>query len=314
MLQLQKILVPRDFSSSSVKAMEYALDIATRTGAEVHLLFADVLHGDISTIVSGRGTANEFLKKRLLEGTQETQNSTDIKFISAVVRDVAAGPAIVAYAEDNDIDLIVMGTHGRRGVRRLLLGSTAEEVVRTAPCPVFTIRQPESPVAGLEGVSSILVPIDFSKHAKTALHHAKELASLYHSRLDLIHVIEEKMHPTFYNTGVMSVYDLVPDIEEKTIEELKTFFRETEGPIGDVAFHVRHGHAAHEIAEYARDADTDMLVMSTHGMTGLEHALLGSVAEKVVRWSPVPVFTVKTFGKILASEQKRLATEVETAE
>ena len=308
MLQLKKILVPRDFSPFSEQALQHALDLANRTGAEVHLLFVEIPHADaLALTAEGVDGARKALKEQLMEGLE--QNGAGVQFQQAVVRDIAPAPAIVAYAEEHDIDLIVMGTHGRRGLRRLLLGSTAEEVVRTAPCPVFTVRQPETPVAALEGVNAILVPIDFSKHARTALHHAKELAALYHTRLDLLHVIEEQMHPAFYNTGVWSIYDVIPDIEEKAVEELKTFFRETEGPLGNVNFHIRYGHAPREIAAFARENDSDLVVMATHGLRGLEHVLMGSVAEKVVRWSPALVFTVKSFGKALVPEPIRVAVE-----
>jgi len=310
MLQLQRILVPRDFSPFSGHALHHALDLAGRTGAEVHLLFAEVLYADVHVPMNqGSTVVQETLYERLLEGTEPRGTAPEIRFVPAVVRDVAPAPAIVSYAEAHDIDLIVMGTHGRRGLRRLLLGSTAEEIVRTAPCPVFTVRPPETPVDALEGIDAILVPIDFSRHARTALRHAKALAALYHTRLDLLHVVEEHLHPAFYNTGVWSVYDVIPDIEEKAINELMTFYRETEGSPVEVHFHVRPGHAAREIAAFAGEHDIDMIVMATHGLRGLDHVLMGSVAEKVVRWSPVPVFTVKAFGKTLVPEPAQDATE-----
>jgi nucleotide-binding universal stress UspA family protein len=246
-----------------------------------------------------------------MEGLEQEDggSASPVRFEPVVVRDIAAAPAIVTYAQEQDIDLIVMGTHGRRGIRRLLLGSTAEEVVRTAPCPVLTTRPPETPAAALDGINAILVPVDFSRHARTALRHAKALAALYHTRLDLLHVIEEQMHPAFYNTGVWSIYDVVPNIEGKALEELETFYEETKGPRIDAAYHVRHGQAAHEIAVFAREQDSDLVVMATHGLRGLEHFLLGSVAEKVVRRSPVPVFTVKAFGKTLVPDPAHDATE-----
>lgn len=315
MFELQKILVPRDFSPSSEHALRHALDLAGRTGAEVHLLFAEVLYADAEVpATTWPISAQEALRERLLEGLeqQEDGKTSGLRFEPAVVRDVAAAPAIVTYAQEHDIDLIVMGTHGRRGVRRLLLGSTAEEVVRTAPCPVFTARCPETPAAGLEGINAILVPVDFSVHARTALRHASALAALYHTRLDLLHVIEEQMHPAFYNTGVWSIYDVVPNIEEKALEALETFYRETESPVADVDFHVRYGHAAHEIVDFARKNDSDLVVMATHGLRGLEHFLMGSVAEKVVRQSPAPVVTVKAFGKTLAPEPVHVTAETAT--
>ena len=293
MIELKKILVPRDFSACGEEAVQEALDLARRVDAEVHLLFVEVLYADAYAPASLTASAHDTLRERLVEGVEG-----GLHIEHAIERDIAAAPAIVSYAEEHDIDLIMMGTHGRRGLRRLLLGSAAEEVVRTAPCPVCIVRCPESTEA-TEHRPAILVPIDFSQHSQMALRHAKALAPLFDARLDLLHVIEEQLHPAFYNTGVFSVYDMIPEIEEQAAEELETVFRETEGPDVEAAFYVRHGHAAHEIVAFAKEHRPTLIVMATHGLRGVEHFLMGSVAEKVVRMAPTPVFTVKAFGKSL---------------
>jgi nucleotide-binding universal stress UspA family protein len=185
-------------------------------------------------------------------------------------------------------------------LRRLLLGSVAEEVVRLAPCPVLTVRGHEDDEGtAFKEVTTLLVPTDFSSHAGLALVHARELAALYDASIDLLHVIEEQLHPAFYNVGVTSIYDLQPDIEEKAARELKRFFEKADGPAVPVAYHVGHGHAAREIVTFATENRTSLVVMATHGLRGLEHFLLGSVADKVVRRAPAPVFTLKSFGKSL---------------
>ena len=295
MFQLKKILVPRDFSACGEEAIPYALELARRVGAEVHLLFVEVLYADAYAPASLTASSHEALQERLVKDVEE-----GLRVDCAVERDIAAAPAIVSYAEEHDIDLVVMGTHGRRGLRRLLLGSAAEEVVRTAPCPVFIVRRPET-TQGPPLHPTMLVPVDFSRHARVALRHAKELAPLFDAHLELLHVVEEQLHPAFYNTGVYSVYDMIPEIEEQAAEELERFFHETEGPAVEATFHVRHGHAAHEIVAFAREREPVLIVMATHGLRGMEHFLMGSVAEKVVRLVPAPVFTVKAFGKALVS-------------
>lgn len=293
MLQLKKILIPRDFSACSEEALQYGLDLARRVDAEVHLLFVEVLYADAYAPVASVASPREVLEERLLEGVKLRH-----RVERAVERDVAAAPAIGAYAEAHDIDLIVMGTHGRRGLRRLLLGSVAEEVVRTAPCPVFIVRRAEA-TAESEDQRAILVPVDFSRHARVALRYAKELAVIFDARLDLLHVIEEQVHPAFYHGGTFSVYEVAPDLEEEVTQELEAFFHETEGPGVEAAFHVRHGHAAHEIVAFAEEVAPLQIVMATHGLRGMEHFLMGSVAERVLRLAPTPVFTVKAFGKVL---------------
>ena len=298
MFALKKILVPRDFSECGEEAVRYAVDLARRVGAEVHLLFVEVLYADAYAPATVQKAPEEVLMQRLLEGIPD-EAGAPVPVVRAVKRDIAAAPAIVAYAQEHDIDVIVMGTHGRRGLRRLLMGSAAEEVVRTGPCPVLIARCAEAEAAEPPVHTAILVPVDFSRHARIALRHARELAALFNARLDLLHIVEDQLHPAFYNTGVFSIYDMIPSLDERAEEELERFFKETEGPDVPATFHVRHGNAAHEIGDYAREQGHSMIVMATHGLKGMEHFLLGSVAEKVVRLAPCPVFTVKAFGKRL---------------
>ena len=302
MLQLKKILVPRDPTYVPDRAVRKAIDLAERTGAEVHLLFAEVLHGDVLEKSPEGESVDDQLRSQMMRGVADMEFDADVHFVIATVCDVLASAAIDEYAAEHDIDLIVMGTRGRRGVSRMLLGSTAEEVVRTAPCPVLTVRNSESSIAGIMGVEAILVPIDFSDHSNMALHNAKELAALYHARVDLLHIVEDHLRPTFYDAANLYGFDHHSNLKEKVIGELETFFENAGGPPCETTFNVSRGHASSEIISFTEEHDSDMVVMATHGLHGLEHMLIGSVAEKVVRSSPVPVFTVKSFGRSLVPE------------
>jgi nucleotide-binding universal stress UspA family protein len=315
MLTLNKVLVASDFTPSSLPALRYGLDLAARTGAALHLVHVEVYLGDPYTMATWSdelvGQARAELQ-RMLEEVAEAQ-SIDLHRVPAetvVLRDLSAAGAITRYAGEQAIDVVVMGTHGRRGLRHLLLGSVAEEVVRQSPCPVLTV--PETMTTGRlgEGALRILVPVDFSTHAKEALRSAKALATLTGAQLDLLHVVEEVMHPAFYNTGAISVYDVQPDIEEKARYHLKRIDEETGPATLPVHYAVQSGYAAAEITDYAKANGIDLIVMATHGLTGLAHFFMGSVAEKVVRTAPCPVFVVKSFGKPLLAPA---TAEVEAA-
>ena len=295
MLNLENILFAHDFSPGSHQALSYALDLAGRTGATLHLVYAEVLHG--SPFDPERELPSEREKIR----THLQKHAGDLpadRVLREVVRGVSVVPALLDYAREQGVDLVVMGTHGRRGVQRMLIGSVAEEVVRRADCPVLTVRQQKTP-HDADRVTSILAPIDFSVHAREALRYARELAAFYEASLTLLHVIEDTLHPAFYGPGVGSIYDAHPDIEEKAAERLEDFYRKVNGPDVETRFAAQPGRAPRAIAQRADEDSHDLIVMATHGRTGLDHFLMGSVTEKVVRHAPCPVFTVKSFGKSL---------------
>lgn len=306
MLSINDLLVARDFSTVSDRSVRYALDLAARTEATLHVLYADVLHEADTDSSRDRSPAEDFstFREELKERGAVSADAIDAVTIEEVRRrDVSAGPAILSYASQADVDLIALGTHGRRGPSRILLGSVAEEVVRRADRPVFTVRgeEEESPTRSPETIERILVPVDFSDYSRQALRTAQEWAHLYGASVDVLHVVPEALHPAFYVGGVKSIYDMDPDIEDTVLERLNTFVAETEGPAVEIQPHVQVGNAAPDIVEFVDDHEIDLVTMSTHGRTGLDRFLLGSVAEKIVRHVRCPVVTMKSFGRSLVA-------------
>src|SRR5262249_24508428 len=143
MISLKTILVPSDFSECSDEALRYGLELARRFDASLHLLH--VVQDPVT-----QPSAAEGFSAPLFEVVEQWQRQAEAPVPDAdrhggTVASVVATPSaeILAYAAANDVDLIVMGTHGRRGVSHMLLGSIAERVVRRAPCPVLTVRRPQ---------------------------------------------------------------------------------------------------------------------------------------------------------------------------
>jgi nucleotide-binding universal stress UspA family protein len=143
--------------------------------------------------------------------------------------------------------------------------------------------------------------VDFSDHARGALSHARELADSFGARLDVLHVFERPIHPEIYLGGMPLETPEFSAVEGSLREALETFAREAPGPAVETSVHVTEGRAIPGILDFARDADSDLIVIATHGLTGMAHVLLGSVAEKVVRRASCPVFTVKPFGRNLVA-------------
>jgi nucleotide-binding universal stress UspA family protein len=147
MINLKRILVPSDFSECSDAAVRYGLELARKFGAKLYLL-----HVVQDPATQPWGT--EGFAVPLLEAVEQWQKDAKIRLENSIPADDRANtsafcaiaspfPEILRFAADNEIDLIVMGTHGRGGVSHVLLGSLAEKVVRRAPCPVLTVRHPE---------------------------------------------------------------------------------------------------------------------------------------------------------------------------
>ena len=305
MLRIQKILFPTDFSPCAGQALRHALYLAGKYQAELHMLYAIVLHSEDPHDPSHHFQDIDKIFAKLKEKAREQMVSTlsafddrEIRVRQLQLRGISPAPVILDYAQGEDMDLIVMGTHGRRGLGHLFLGSVAEKVVRHAPCPVLTIRGVEGPKP-VENIERILVPMDFSEHSKKALRYAVNIAKSYEARLQLLHVVEENMNPFIYLSGTVPLIEVRPDIKEKSREALQKYLKEIDEPEVPADIHVTMGHAASDVVSFAEKKASDLIVISTHGLTGIDHLLMGSVTEKVVRMAPCPVFTVKSFGKSL---------------
>lgn len=141
-------------------------------------------------------------------------------------------------------------------------------------------------------LGSILVPVDFSEPSRKALHYAKKFAQQFDATITLVHVVE----PLAYPPDFAVVPLLPPDIEETRTRELQAQLAELAANVGGgvkTKAVVRTGRAWQEVVDFAKSGGFDLIVVSTHGYTGLKHALLGSVAEKVVRHAPCPVLVVR---------------------
>lgn len=303
MLHINSILYPTDFSTAAGHALPFAVALAEQFDAELHMFHALVLHADDPGNISHRFPDVTQLYESLHQSAEEQLGATaaahamdGLKVHRAQERGISAPGAILDYIAEHDIDLVVMGTHGRRGLRRLLLGSVAEEMVRLAPCPVLTVPE-HSKTAAETRIERILVPIDFSQYSKLALQYALNFARLHKARLQLLHVIEEAVYPDFYLPLMPSGTMVTEKLREQAEDRLKALLAEMEVPATMGVGHVKEGRAVTEITEFAERENSDLIVIASHGLTGLSHILLGSVTEHVVRQAACPVLTLKTFAK-----------------
>ncbi len=295
MLNIQRVLFPTDFSDGAKRAFPQAVFLADWHDAELHILNVTGRHRhDYEETKANFPIALDTLTDWLRRPDEsiDGMNWPDLEALpieQTQIESAAAAERIVDYGDDNEIDLVVMGTHGRRGVDRMLFGSVTEEVVRTASCPVFTVRA-DADVTPSQAIRRILVPIDFSDASESAVQHAKEIAQTYGAEIDLLHVVEPPFYPSAY--GIDSASFPTQEVVDRVEKQLGDVAREEIG-YEHVMVEATVGHPPSEILHYVDENEVDLVVIATHGRTGLERALLGSVTERVLRQSPAPVFVVK---------------------
>jgi nucleotide-binding universal stress UspA family protein len=298
MLDIARILWPTDLSQGASRAFPHAVALADWHDAELHILNVpeggEAVQGEMEAAfpLSAGDLAN------LIDATGEPPESVDLGSLPIVqhqVEGAAPAEAIQGYVADHGIDLVAMGTHGRRGLQRLLIGSVTEEVLRQVDCPVLTVRDSEqAPTAW--NVRNILAPVDFSDASTAAVKHTRELALTYGAQITLLHAVEEVMYPSAYGMEVADVPG--PEVVDRVEKGLADLARDEIGYEHVVVDSVI-GYAPSAILDYVDENDVDLIVIATHGRSGLERLLLGSVTERILRRASVPVFVVKSFGKSL---------------
>ena len=200
---------------------------------------------------------------------------------------------ICRLARELEIDLIVIATRGRTGLKHLALGSTAERVVRHAPCPVLVVHPQGRPARRLPSAAGkILVPIDFSACAAEGLAYARALAGLFGSRLVLLHSVDLHYYSTNPEYILLDLPPLLAVAEQSAREQMLELISDTDWEGLTVEHTLESGHAGEMVCRRARDFSADLIVTSTHGTTGLKHVLLGSTAEYIVRHASCPVLVV----------------------
>jgi nucleotide-binding universal stress UspA family protein len=306
-LNIDSILFPTDFSDVAEGAFAHAAHLALRYQATIHVFNVvspedgdDSNPMDFLPVQPAEGTDTDDTAVQHVEVQTATQERGTIPVIYSQTDSSSPSEAIINYAQEQSVDLVVMGTHGRRGMDRLLSGSVSEEVVRGAPCPVFTVLATDAE-DHVPTISRVLAPVDLSDQSNLVVDHAAALADAYAAPLDLLHVVEEAAYPSAY--GLDPLTPALPNVQDRAREALETLAAELDPRPDPVHVHVLAGNAARDIVEFADEQEADLIVMATHGRTGLERFLIGSVAEKVVRRARCPVFTLKSFGKSLVAAE-----------
>lgn len=268
------ILVPVDFSEPSEQAFKFALLMARPYRSTVHVMHDIELPTETitgATIIREEMNAATDESNRQIDELEGIPAAADVDVKRTVLKSTDPKRSILTYADENDIDLIVLGTHGRTDPVEDLIGSTAERVLRRSSCPTVTVRA----VRPIENIDHVLVPVDFSEYSPRAVEHAAEVAAAHDARITILHAADD---------------DSQMEAEER-LRELSDG-AELDDDTADQVVSV--GAVDTTIVKVAKDRKADLIVMITHGRTGLRRALTSSVAESVVRKAPCPVMTYRT--------------------
>ena len=292
-MQIKTILVPTDFSEHAETAIETAEILAKPLGAQIHLLH--VLHlpvqavtPEMAVVPVGFWQDLRTHAERKLDESRKAIEKQGVRCTTEILEDIP-GFAIAAAAKRANADLIVMGSRGLTGLKHALLGSVAERTVRTAPCPVLTVKRDGG---GPLRLRTILVPMDFSPASHRALELAKELAkSAGPAHLILVHAYYV---PIELEQFLIQQGDPVLErLSESVTKDLEKILKGLQDAGISSEYLANRGAPERLIIELAKQKHADLIVMGTHGRRGLSHLLLGSVAERVVRTAECPVLTVQ---------------------
>ena len=281
-----RILLPTDGSEAADRALDLAVAVAEAHGAELDVLYvADTnqpslarIQGDVRDVLEGRG-------EEVVQSAADRARAVGVDAETAVIQ---GGPArtVLEYVEDRAVDLVVMGARGERDVEQLFLGSVTERVVRSSSVPVLVVP-PDSDRS--YPPEHVLVGTDGSGGSDAALGEAVDLTTAAGAALHLVTVLESSL------LGIDVRSASAAEERERRDAELLAAAREQaeDAGVATVETAVEEGGVVESLNGYAADHDVDLVVVGTHGRTGIDRRLLGSVTEDLLRTADVPVLSVR---------------------
>jgi nucleotide-binding universal stress UspA family protein len=300
----KKMLIPLDGSELAEIVLSYATELAGRLDLEASLLHVcDSSSSDMQFMCSAY---IERVAEKVREGSRDVQSmtgaSSGIKTVKAMSKVLTGHPAeeIIRYAKEDNVDFILMATHGRSGVRRWVMGSVADKVLRASPVPVWLVRAniPEEIIREEWHNRTMLVPLDGSKLAEEVLPHVESLAEqrgVEKMKIVLLRVAEDPFVTADY--PYKDFEEHVKRTKEQFKQGAETYLEGIQQQLTQsglkVDFEVLQGDPADEIIEYAHENLPNLVVMTTHGRSGIGRWEYGSVADKVLHGVSSPIFLVR---------------------
>lgn len=286
-LQLNNILFASDFSPASFAALPFAAQLAREFGAKLYAVHAKAPENYALPATEIWPIASEQLEKETADLKRTLRDDFPDIATEVVIMEGGVTAVVDHVAETKNADLIVLGTHGRRGIGKFILGSVAEEILRQAPCPVLTVG-PHVAAGQLRATKfrKILYATDFAEGATTTFAFVVGLAQEQQAHLTLLHVIEKN-----------KAGDLVQphEIEQFALDHLASFVKDEVGFVSKPRSIVVHGSPGEKILEVAEREQADLIVLGLKKSKGYIRAthLPTAVAHQVISQATCPVLTVR---------------------
>jgi nucleotide-binding universal stress UspA family protein len=302
----RSILVPLDGSAFGEHALPLAASLARKDGAALHLVH---VHQPVPPVTLGGVAIPDTVDLHLRQDEEAYLADVSLRLNQltflpqqTALLDGDVVPALREYVERNNVGLVVMSTHGRGAMGRFWLGGIADEMVREMPRPVLLVRPPEGKCnfRRLPELKSILLPLDGTALAEQAIEPALALGRLFDATYTLVRVNKPVIRPTYLPEGTSTsalahgVLEQIEGLHRQAKKEAKGYLDGVAAKLAargftvDTQVIIDEKPAAGILAE-ARARHADLIAMETHGRRGLSRLLLGSVADKVVRGSVIPV-------------------------
>lgn len=294
MVRFKQILCPIDFFEASTKAFEYALKLATNYDARVHALHivAPIIPATYGAPFSVSDLTADMEKEArgLLEKLKTKAAKANVR-VTTEVRLGDIDREILSSVEALGADLVVMGTHGRRGFERLVLGSVTERMMRHCPAPMIIMGPGKKGSEAPPDIKQILLTTDFSEGTADAMDYALSIAQECQAKVTLLHVLHEVAEETAgkYRDALVRGVEL----------QLQKLIPENALDWCEVETRIEEGLPYKVIPDLVKSGSFDLLVMNIHGKGMLDRALIGSTAERTLRTAAgiCPVLLIPPLGR-----------------
>jgi len=289
------VLVPVDYSEASLQAVRVAKSVAGADSDVTVIHVAQDYDLTLHPLTWTGGPLPNYREERLLHELRTWVRGHHLGDVNLAVRKGDPGTKVCQFAEEMDCKLMVVPSHGRHGISRLLMGSVAERIIRYCHCTALVLprakqSEPEQPLVDWFPRQSVVVPIDFSDASSAAVETALAVAA-NREGIHVVSVVPTLDLADLADTGTVSDVDRINSCREYMSRYL------TEHGHGSLSTCAFVGDPGTMIVKYASEMKADLIVIPSHGRHGLKRWVLGSTTERVLRHSDIPVLVLRATGR-----------------